>query len=99
MAPGFDPSDAIKGSAHELTRRVIHFMSDRQIPGWEELHLDAEGGTILISGRLPSTHSKWLCLECCRHVAGVVAVIDRVAVVDLVGGHTAKPFWFRDIEN
>lgn len=74
-------SETTNNSTHQLTRRVIRFLSDRQLPGWEGLEVDAEGGTILISGELPSSHSKWLCLECCRRVAGVVAVIDRVVVM------------------
>ena len=38
------------------------------------------GGTVVVSGMLHSRHAKWLCLECCRHVAGVIKLVDRIKV-------------------
>ena len=44
------------------------------------MRLDARGGVVAVSGELPTRHAKWLCVECCRRVAGVIKVIDKMKV-------------------
>lgn len=63
-----------------LNRRVQNFLHNRQVPQSQELAVESHCGTLVISGKLASEHDKWLCLECCRRVAGVVKLIDHVKV-------------------
>ena len=65
---------------HDLQRRVVNFLSGRGIFESHSLDVEAEYGTVVIRGTLPTPHAKRLCLECCRHVAGVTKVIDEVEV-------------------
>ena len=63
-----------------LNRRVKNFLYDRHVPKADGLAVESHFGTLVISGTLASKHDKWLCLECCRRVAGVVKLIDQVRV-------------------
>ena len=63
----------------DLQRRVTNFLARRGIPT-QLLRVEEESGTVIVRGCLPSLHAKWLCLECCRHVAGVMAVVDDIEV-------------------
>jgi len=66
-----------------LRRRVLNFLQSRNISGMDELEITADGSTIRLQGVVASQHAKHLCLECCRHVAGVMTVIDNVTVEKL----------------
>jgi len=66
-----------------LQRRVLNFLQSRNILGVDELDIAADGGTITLRGIVASQDAKRLCLECCRHVAGVMTVIDQVTVETL----------------
>ena len=69
------------GSAdHDLRRRVLNFLVGREMPESDLLTVDAQHGTVVISGTLPSRRAKRLCIACCRRVAGVLNVIDEVHV-------------------
>ena len=63
-----------------LNRRVRNFLYDRHVPRAQGLNVESHFGTLVVSGKLASKHDKWLCLECCRRVAGVVKLIDNVKV-------------------
>lgn len=62
-----------------LAWRIVAFLRTR-VPDLHAVKVAASGGTVIVRGILPSAHEKWLCLECCRHVAGVVRVIDELQV-------------------
>ena len=64
----------------QLNRRVKNFLYDRHVPQAGGLQVESHLGTLVISGKLASRHDKWLCLECCRRVAGVVKLVDHVEV-------------------
>ena len=64
----------------DLENRIANFLHHRHVPGGEQVHTDAHLGRVVVSGKLPSRHAKWLCVECCRRVAGVVNLVDRVIV-------------------
>jgi osmotically-inducible protein OsmY len=64
----------------ELEHRIVNFLDARHVPQNELIEVEADNGTVVIRGRLSSFHDKWLCVECCRHVAGVLNVIDEVTV-------------------
>ena len=64
----------------DLEGRIANFLYRQHIPNGERIHADAHLGTVIVRGQLPSRHAKWLCMECCRHVAGVIKLIDHVVV-------------------
>src|SRR6476646_6754060 len=64
----------------ELERRLTNFLFQRRVPGAARIQLVAHGGVVAISGRSPTRSAKWLCIECCRRVAGVIRVIDNVKI-------------------
>ena len=64
----------------DLEHRLVNFLHGRHVPERESVHLDVHGGTVVVSGRLCSRHSKWLCIECVRHVAGVIKLVDELEV-------------------
>ena len=66
---------------HELRRRVFNYLSLRGIPGLESIKLTVTNGNVRLDGTTPSRTAKWRCSECCRHVAGVFNVFDRLVVV------------------
>jgi osmotically-inducible protein OsmY len=53
----------------------------RSVPGVRSIRATAAGGNVLLDGWVPSFSAKHRCLQCCRHVAGVLNVIDRLIVV------------------
>jgi osmotically-inducible protein OsmY len=62
----------------ELETRICSFLRQRHVPHCGRVRLRAHGGAVVVSGRLSSRHAKWLCMECCRHVAGVIKLVDHV---------------------
>jgi hypothetical protein len=66
---------------HELHRWVFNYLSLRGIPGLESIQLTVTNGNVRLDGTTPSRSAKWRCSECCRYVAGVFNVFDRLVVV------------------
>lgn len=64
----------------ELESRIANFLHQQHASDGADIHADARHGTVVLSGKLPSRHAKWLCVECCRRVAGVIKLIDQVGV-------------------
>ena len=72
---------------YNLRRRVVNFLRDRGVPELHSLEVEADSGTVIIRGSLSSPQAKWLCLECCRHVAGVITLIDEVDIESPLAAH------------
>lgn len=68
----------------ELERRLANFLYQREVPGGNCVLLNAQGGVVVVSGVLPTRRAKWLCIECCRRVAGVIRIIDEVTVTRVI---------------
>lgn len=64
----------------QLRQRVIEFLASRGITCLERLEVNVVAAVVEVRGRAGSEQEKQLCLECCRHVAGVVRVVDRLTV-------------------
>jgi osmotically-inducible protein OsmY len=64
----------------DLQHRIVNFLHRRHVPEIEAVKLGVNGGTVELSGLLHSPHTKWLYIECCRHVAGVVKLIDKIKI-------------------
>ena len=65
---------------HDLEHRIVNFLQDRHVPECQGVQVKATVGTVIVSGQVSSAHSKWLCMECCRHVAGVIKLVDKVRI-------------------
>jgi osmotically-inducible protein OsmY len=63
----------------ELAERVRRFLRDR-VPECVDVAVEASGCTVILHGHAPSSHAKRLCVECCRHIAGVVHVVDELEI-------------------
>ena len=63
-----------------LEHRISNFLFGQHVPDQDCVELDVHGGTVVLRGRLPSRSAKWLCIECCRRVAGVINIVDEIQV-------------------
>ena len=64
----------------DLEHRIVIFLQDRHVPDCQSVQVKAASGTVVVRGQVSSAHSKWLCMECCRHVAGVIKLVDKVRI-------------------
>jgi hypothetical protein len=64
----------------DLKRRLLSTLRARQVPGLLTIRIDVQHGTVLVQGSLPSTQARWLCLECTRHVAGVMDLKEELTI-------------------
>jgi hypothetical protein len=65
----------------ELERRVINYLVGRHVPSLRQIEVEADCGTVTMRGKVYSFHHKQLCINCCCRVAGVVRLVDELAVV------------------
>lgn len=65
---------------NDLKKRLVNVLHSRHVPGGEAVHFQVNSGTVVAWGPLRSAHAKWLCVECCRHVAGVIKFVDELVV-------------------
>lgn len=77
IAPPVAPASA---SDRDLERRIVNFLVGRQVPALRQIHVEADHGKVVLRGRVHSFYQKQLCLACSRRVAGVLEVVDEVAV-------------------
>lgn len=73
-----------------LEHRIDRCLDAGDFPEREKIRASAEGGVVRLQGRLKSPRSKAILLDCCRHVPGVVRVVDELAV-DPRHSFPAKP--------
>jgi hypothetical protein len=84
--PGHDGPDGCRRAlasvvfASDLERRIVNVLHARGVPGLAGLQLHADRGHVILKGTFPSPRAQWLCVECCRHVPGVIAVVDLTSV-------------------
>src|SRR5579859_1575935 len=65
----------------ELERRVTLFLSSCKLPQTGAIQIQARGGSVTLSGLIRARSDRRRCVECCRRVAGVVHVVDRLELV------------------
>jgi osmotically-inducible protein OsmY len=70
----------MKDADADLRRRVVQYLAARHMPGLKNLDIEAQGGTVRITGTVRSFYEKQLCQNICRRVAGVINLIDEVDV-------------------
>ena len=64
----------------ELEHRVAHSLQDRNVVALRHIVVSADGGTITLRGVVTSFYQKQLCIQACRTVPGVTALVDEVEV-------------------
>jgi hypothetical protein len=62
----------------ELQRRIVNYLGQR-LPNVNTISVEIHSGTVILRGTVPSQSIQWRCLDCCRHVAGVLNVIDQLS--------------------
>ena len=65
---------------NELEHRILEFLYARGIANVEKMCVRVAGGVATVSGQVQTVHDRATCLECCRHVAGVLRVVDRTRI-------------------
>lgn len=68
-------------SANEdLRRRIVNSLHARGVSDVDSLVVESNDGLVVIRGRLPSFQAKRQCVDCCRHVAGVLKLVEELEV-------------------
>lgn len=73
----------------ELAKRIVNTLVDRHVCGLENVNINVTGGVVTLYGKVPTAHERFLCVECCRHVAGVVRIYDALELGS--GSSTRRP--------
>ena len=73
----FAESDTSQG--RDLQWRISACLQAR-IPDIQGIHIAVFGNTVALRGEVRSLCEKRLCLECCRHVPGVMRLVDDLTV-------------------
>lgn len=63
-----------------LQRKIRIFLSQFQVAPSAQLEVHVSQGTVVLKGIARSRRDKLRLFECCRHVAGVVRVVDHLEV-------------------
>jgi osmotically-inducible protein OsmY len=71
-------------SDQNLKRRLLSTLLARQVPGLLTIRINVQHGVVLVQGSLPSAQARRLCLECTRHVAGVMDLKEELTIDDEV---------------
>ncbi|MGE0758312.1 MAG: BON domain-containing protein [Pirellulaceae bacterium] len=69
----------LQANNHELKDRIVRFLRQQGIEDTIRVHVDR--GVATISGWHSTARDHDRCLDCCRHVAGVVRIVDASAVL------------------
>jgi len=72
-------SDTAEGEL--LKQRIIACLTDR-FPKLQGVDVAEVGITVVLRGTVPSKNDKRLCVECCRHVPGVMRFVNKLIVAD-----------------
>ena len=70
-----------RGIDRNIKRRVLEYLSFRGIEGLELVMVDVSNRNVSLSGVISSFLAKRRMYECCRSVAGVLNVNDRLIVM------------------
>jgi osmotically-inducible protein OsmY len=64
----------------DLEHHVTAGLLNRHVHALRQVGVQAKGGTITLRGTLTSFYQKQLCIQACRAVPGVVALVDELEV-------------------
>jgi osmotically-inducible protein OsmY len=66
----------------DLRFRVNRFLRSRHFPGFDDLEVAVDSGSVTLTGLLRSYYEKQVALSSCQRVAGVVTLVDRISVAN-----------------
>ena len=64
----------------DLKHRVANFLGHAIWRRLRRVGVEAKDGLVTLRGNVRSFYEKQLCLNCTRHVAGVIRLVDRIEV-------------------
>lgn len=64
----------------DLKHRVANCLGQRNMASLRRIGVEAKDGLVTLRGNVRSFYEKQLCLNCTRHVAGVIRLVDRIEV-------------------
>ena len=64
----------------DLRRRIVNSLDAHGVSEANSLVVESNDGLVVVRGRLPSSQAKRQCVECCRHVAGVLKLVEELQV-------------------
>jgi len=67
-------------SNQRLRRGILEYLKKRQLPSVLSVDVETEDGVATLRGVVTSPYARWACRECCRHVTGVIRVIDELQI-------------------
>jgi osmotically-inducible protein OsmY len=68
----------------DLERHVTVRLLDRNLAALRQVIVRADSGTITVRGTVTSFYLKQLCIQACRSVPGVVALVDELEVASIM---------------
>jgi osmotically-inducible protein OsmY len=78
--PEMDADRAAVQEDLDLKTRVISFLAESHMPGLRHLRVDAANGIVTVSGEVKTFYEKQVGSQRARRVAGVIKLVDRIAV-------------------
>jgi hypothetical protein len=79
------PTHFVEGDAtggYELNQRIMACLRER-IPDLKGIHVAVFGNTAVLRGEVRTPEERQLCLDCCRHVPGVIKIVNDLTCADL----------------
>ena len=70
----------------DLERRIVSFLTRRQMPSLRHLEVRARDGVVTLRGTVYTFYEKQLCNQCGRRVAGVLELVNAVDVIATTPG-------------
>ncbi len=68
----------------DLERHVTVRLLNRNVVSLRQVVVQASSGTITLRGTVTSFYQKQLCIQACRDVPGMVALVDKVEVTPIM---------------
>ena len=65
----------------DLKQRVVNFLRQKNVLRHENVRIDVTEGLVTLRGHVRSFYEKQLLISACRHVAGVISIMDEVEVI------------------
>jgi len=75
----------VESVAADLGRRVRTVLAGLHVPSFRHINIETAGDAVILTGRVGSFHERQLAIACCKRVAGVRQVDDRLQVLGAIG--------------
>ncbi|MFK7768998.1 MAG: BON domain-containing protein [Mariniblastus sp.] len=68
----------------DVENRVSRFLHSRHFPAFRNLSIVVRHGAVTVTGEVHSYYEKQVAMTSCQHVAGVLSLVDEIAVRNTV---------------